>query len=164
MAVRLSIQVKGAEITRKGLRDLKREVPRIAAQDLYDTMTRAKRKVALPAPPPSYPIQWASERQRKKVLALLREAGETAYVRKGRYELGWKVRRNPSTARSLPGYSLVNDWSAAQYVGGNAYGQRQQPMHIGRWVLARDAVEVEVSKLPKTMQAHIDMVARRTKL
>lgn len=140
----LSIQIKNAKLVRKGLQDLEAEVPKIGAQQIFQAIQRAKKKVT--TYPPELPDQ--------------------QYVRTGRYGRGWKIRRQPGAGRKIPGYSLIGRAEQRgrryeRYVGGDAYGQRQAQIHADRWVLVRDAIEQEVDGLPARIEKHIGMVARR---
>jgi hypothetical protein len=159
--MQLSVQVKGAQLKRQGLENLRREIPIIGKARIYEVLMRAKRRLMNPAPPPHYPIQWKSEKQRRYVMALLRKMGGGPYVRKGGYELGWQVITSQTAGNVKAGYTLVNKWGAAQFVGGNAYGQFQQPFHAGRWPVMRTVVGEEVMRLPKSIEDNIVMVAKR---
>jgi hypothetical protein len=144
MPVQLSVKLRGAELVRQGLKDLRAEVPKIGAQDLYDALKRARAKVIkYPPPPPG-----------------------SRYRRTGTYGRAWTVRRNPTGRRQFAGYTLIGHAvqrvrEYTKYVGGDAYGLQQAMIHEGRWVLARDAIEAEMKKLPRITQDHIDTVARR---
>lgn len=159
MPVTLSIQVKGAEIKRRGLQNLRREIPIIAAQHIYEILVKVKRKLGI-GRRIRYPIQWDSERQRRAFFASNGFGGGIPYHRTGGYGRAWQIRRNPGV-RVMAGYSMVNALESAQYIGGNAYGQRQSNIHRGRWPIVRDEVELAVQQLPRLIEDHITMVARR---
>jgi hypothetical protein len=150
MPVRYSIRLRGAELVRQGLQNLKAEIPRIGQQDIYDAMKRAWDRVV------KYPPELPGSR----------------YVRTGTYGRAWTVKKSPGSGGSLgnriiPGYTLVGNAvdrrgrDYTKYVGGDAYGLSQARIRQGRWVPARDAVDREVERLPQTVQNHLDSVARR---
>lgn len=154
MPVQLTVKTRGAEIVRAGLEDLSKEVPRISRRRIYNTMLKVRSRLRAPAPKPSYPIRWDSERQRRKVLALLRQRGDLPYTRKGRYEKGWHIARTPT------GYRLENPVLYSRYVGGAADGSGQSNIHRGRWPLFQQIVEEEIQTLPPDIEQHIGYYAR----
>lgn len=161
MPVTLSVQVKGAEIVRRGLQNLRLATPKIGAQTIYDAMLRIQRRLKQPGGPITYPVHWDSERQRRAFFATGGFGRGIPSTRTGTYQRGWMIRRNPSTVRVQAGYSLINNTREARFVGGSAYGDGQSRIHRGRWVRLRDITDEELRDLPKTIQRSIDMVARR---
>lgn len=136
----ISIRVRG-ELVRKGLQDLHKEIPQIGRQQIRVVMERVKR--IMEAYPPERPMQ--------------------QYQRTGRLFYSWGIDRLGNT-----GYTLKNDAQRrgkyyAQWVVGDAYGNKQnRKYHKGRWPLLRDTVEEEVEKrLPPAVAREIVMVARR---
>lgn len=146
MPAELSVQVKGGELTRQGLQNLKADVPKIGQQAIYNVFVRARSRVTTyPPPPPG-----------------------SRYRRTYTYKRGWTIRKNPSATRAIAGYTLVGravqrgrDYT--KYVGGSAYGTSQAGIHRGRWVTVRDALEGEQAKLDADVQSHLEMAARRVK-
>lgn len=133
--IRLSIAVgPGARLVRQGLQNLRAEVPKIGRQRIYETAERIMRKMQ------KYPPM----RQGQK------------YTRTFRFRDSWKIRRLEN------GSALSNSAPYTRYVVGNAYGQGQAWMHVGRWVPFRDVADAETEKLPKTIRENISMVARRS--
>ena len=137
--MQLSIRVDGV-LVRKGLQDLTAEIPKIGRRQIYDAMNRITRKME--AYPPERPLQ--------------------KYVRTGRLGFSWWVKRLDD------GYTISNDVRSirtgkpyAVYVVGDAYGTRQAWMHVGRWLVFRDVVDVEMERLPGGVAKQIVMVARR---
>jgi hypothetical protein len=164
MATTLSVQIRNAELVRKGLENFSREIPRIGAQQIYDALLRAQKRLKEPGAKPTYPIHWDSEKQRRAFFATKGFGRGIPTKRTGKYVRSWHIRRNPRPARATEGYSLINDAGHARYVGGSAYAAGQSRIHAGRWVRVRDVLEQETRDLPKRIQEHIGMVARRERL
>lgn len=132
----LSMTVRNAEIVRRGLEDLNREIPRIGRLQIYQTSKAIVRTTKNYPPPPA----------------------TSTYIRTFTLGGGWQiVSRND-------GYTIQNDTPYTKHVVGNAYGLEQAWMHQGRWQLLRDVAEEEVSKLPPAIDNEISMVARRSGL
>lgn len=133
---RLSIEVKGADIVRKGLQDLSAEIPKIGREQIYRAgQAIVRRMKEYPAPPP-----------------------QSLYIRTGTLGGGWTLTSNKD------GYTVRNNTPYTKYVVGNAYGLEQAFMHVGRWQVFRDVQEEEVNKLPPAISNEITMVARRVGL
>jgi hypothetical protein len=129
----LSIEVKNADIVRKGLQDLGAEIPKIGRLQIYQTEQAIVRRMkAYPPPPPA-----------------------STYMRTGTLGAGWTI--TPTTN----GYMIRNDTPYTKWVVGNAYGLEQAWMHVGRWQLLRDVQDEEVAKLPPEIEKEISAVARR---
>lgn len=147
MAVTTSIRVEGARLVRQGLQNLDRQLPLIGAQRIFEAMKRARRAVIRYPSPPS----------------------GSRYKRTGIYGKGWKIRRNPRTGRKSDGYSLLGqarqqgrDYTV--FVSGSARGGKQAPIHQNRWKPVREAINDEIKALPKDIEKHIGLAARRLKL
>jgi hypothetical protein len=138
--MQLSIKVKG-ELVRKGLQDLAAEIPKIGRQQIRTMLNRVARRMQ----------EYPGERP-----------GQT-YKRTGRLFYSWKIEEIQN------GYTISNTAARkgrayAGYVVGDAYGTQQAWMHKGRWLVTRDVVEEEVTKLPPAIEDEITMVARRSGL
>jgi hypothetical protein len=155
MPVRLSLRTIGADLVRQGLEDLGAEIPRIGQRRIYNTMLRVRSRLRQPAPRPRYPISWDSERQRRFVMALLREQGGPPYRRSGRYEKGWNI------VKTGTGYRIENNTPGALHIGGDHSGHGQSRIHEGRWPLFQRVVEDEVKGLPPDVESHISYYARQ---
>lgn len=155
MAVQLTVKVTGAEIVRKGLADLAAEVPKIARKDIYDMMVKVRGIMRTPGHPPTYPIRWDSDRQRRYVMAMLRAADNLPYRRSNALPSGWNIESKDK------GYRLYNDAKAAVYVYGNYEGARQSAIHQSRWPVAQEVVEGFITELPPTMEQHITYYGRQ---
>lgn len=144
MGVRLTVAVSDkARIVRQGMQNLRREIPQIGAQKMYDALSRAKARITrYPAIP----------------------AGST-YQRSGTFGHGWQIIR--LTGGDRQGWRLhgeARDRRGRDYthwVSGSAYGTMQARVHAGRWVKVRDAVDDEVRKLPAAIREELAIVARR---
>jgi hypothetical protein len=137
--MRLSIQIKNAELVRQGLEDLEAEVPKIGRRKIYDAMNRITREME------GYPAERPGQR----------------YKRTGNLGFSWDVKKIErgyvveNTAKDKRG-RLYGKW-----VVGDAYGKKQAWMHRGRWPLLRDVVEKEIDGLPKAIANEITTVSRR---
>ena len=152
----MNMKVVGAELVRKGLEDLSQEIPRISRQRIYMTLTRARNILRKPAPRPSYPINWDSEKQRRFVLAMLRKRGGLPYRRSGKYQKGWNVAKAGNMA-----YTLTNDTPGAEFIGGDFIGRWQSRVHQSRWPVANDVLADEIDTLPNEIENNIASEARR---
>lgn len=137
--IRLTIGIsKNAKIVRQGLQNLRAEVPKIGRQRMFEAMQRIV--VRMQKYPPERPGQ--------------------KYRRTFRFRAGWRINSIPDSPAQT-GWQVTNVVPYAKYPVGNAYGEGQAWMHVGRWNLFRDVAEAEIGKLPKTIQNEVVMVARR---
>ena len=151
----LSIKVKG-ELVRKGLQDLADEIPKVGRQQIRDMMNRVVRKMQ------EYPPEPANRERRSShsiLGTIITRTGRT-----GTYFRSWKIEQVGNTGYKLENTAARKGRAYAVYVGGDAYGNRQAWMHVGRWNVTRDVVEEEVEKLPEDIEKEIVMVARRNGL
>lgn len=137
----LSIDMKNAELVRKGLQDLGAEIPKVGRLQIYRTMqtvTRRMKEYWTMGQPPELP----------------------SYTRTGTLAGGWMILPKDN------GYTAMNSTPYTQGVHGNAYGLGQAWMHAkpGRHKTLRDVTEEEVEKLPPDVEKEISMVARRVGL
>jgi hypothetical protein len=144
-----------ARLVRQGLEDLKREIPRVGRARMYGALFRVMQRMKKAGKRMTYPVKWASIRQRKKVMALLRKNNNLPYRRTGVYQKAYRIRRLPQ------GHELSNPLSRAKFIGGDARGNRQARMHQGRWPVLRDEVDKELQKLPSAVVEHLKLVARQ---
>jgi hypothetical protein len=154
----LSVQVDGT-LVRNGLQNLASDIPKVSRLTIYRTSQRIQQRMKKVGARPSYPINWASDKQRRAFFASNGFGGGIPYRRSNRYPSGWKVVQKGDT-----GYTVINEESAAQWVAGNAYGQRQSSIHAGRWPVFRDEADAEIKDLPAEIEREIVMVARRNGL
>lgn len=154
MPIQMTVKTKGAELVRKGLEDLTTQIPQIARSRIYNTMLAMRRELRTPAPRPTYPIRWDSDRQRRYVLAMLRARDDLPYQRTGELPAAWEI----VPARN--GYRLENPKSAALYLYGDHSGSGQSNIHAGRHPLMAVVVENHIMELPPDIENHISYYAR----
>lgn len=154
MPVRLSIKLQGAELVRRGLEDIGNEIPKISRLRIYEMMQRVKKKLQAPAPKPSYPINWDSEKQRRAFFATDGFSRGIPTKRTGRHEKGWNI------VKLGLGYRMENTGPGAGFIYGDYAGQGQSKIHAGRWPLFQQSVEDEVQGLPPDIESHIGYYSR----
>lgn len=154
MTVQLSIKTQGAELVRQGLQDLEREIPLIGRRGIYDLMLDVRAVMRTPGSTPTYPIKWDSDKQRRYVLAMLREADNLPYRRTNALPRAWDIQKLPN------GYRLFNPEQAAVYIYGNYEGQRQSRIHEGRHPIAQETIEIGLQRLPQEIESKISYYAR----
>ncbi len=132
--IKLTLSVsKNAKLVRQGLHNLRAEIPKIGKARLYEAMRRIVTKMQVY--PPKRPGQ--------------------KYRRTFRFQKAWRIKASEN------GYVIENGMPYAKYPVGNAYGQGQAWMHVGRWQLFRDVADAEIGKEAKAIQSNVVMVARR---
>lgn len=154
----LTVRVNG-QMVRQGLQNLAADIPQVGRLQIYRASQRVQKRMKQPGSKPSYPIPWASEKQRRAFFATDGFGGGIPHSRTNAYVDAWKIERIGDT-----GYQVVNRTKAAKYVGGNAYGLGQSQIHAGRWPLFRDVAEDELKNLPEEVAKEIRIVARRSGL
>ncbi len=85
---------------------------------------------------PRYPIRWKSARQRRKVMAMLRESGNLPYVRTHKIAQGWwVVLENLADGEGV--FGVVNTAPGVEFV----QGDYAQPFHLDTgWVQAAPVI------------------------
>ena len=156
--MQLSIRVQGT-LVRNGLQNLDAEIPKVSRLVIYRSSQRIVQRVKRPGARPNHPINWVSARQRKGFFASEGFGGGVPTRRSNRYINSWKI-----VSKDDIGYTVINDSPGAKFVGGDAYGQSQSPIHAGRWPLFRDEFEAEVNNLAPEIAKEILMVSRRNGL
>ncbi len=154
MPVQMTLKTTGAELVRKGLEDLAREIPLISRQRIYELMQDIRDVMRTPGVPPSHPIKWDSDKQRRYVLAMLREADNLPYRRTDATPRAWDIEKTSN------GYRLYNPKNWAVYLYGNYEGARQSRIHEGRHPLAQETIEIGLSRLPGEIEEHITYYGR----
>ena len=162
----LSLKIKNAVLVRKGLEHLRKAIPEISRQRLYDAALEIRRTMKEPGTEaPSYPpawVKWDSAKQRRAFFATDGFGGGIPYKRKGTYEANWKIEKSPAGSRpASEGYHLVNSLEYAKFIGGTARGARQSRIHKDRWNVFRKVADRIVAKLPKTVIRSLQVIARR---
>lgn len=91
---------------------------------------------------PRYPLRWASAKQRRYVMWLLRSTNNLPYERTHQLSQGWEVSVTFNQKNNGGTVTLSNPADAAQYV----YGPAQQPYHSDTgWPLMRDVAADEAN-------------------
>lgn len=107
-------------------REVERQI-RIIGHDVLVLMQQ-------PGLEPTYPIEWASDKQRKAFFATNGFGGGIPYKRDMQYEQDWKA------VPIQDGVMVQNEDSAAIFVAGDEEGKDQSPIHKRRWPLFHDAI------------------------
>jgi hypothetical protein len=158
MANRFIIKIHG-EMVRQGLENLSNEIPLVGRQRIYQRMLRVKTRMSQPAPKPSYPIPWDSERQKRAFFASNGFRNGIPYRRNGATEKGWTL------GQIEDGYRLANETPAAFFVYGDLFQRKSQSnIHAGRWPLTKVVAFEELNALPQELQADIEAAKKRSGL
>lgn len=152
--IQLKIRARNADIVRMGLEDFTAEVPKIGRQRIYNMMREAKSILSTPGSPITYPVSWDSEKQKRFVIAMLRERGNLPYNRTGRLPAGWKIEK------AGEGYLMSNPYDEAVYIYGNYEGARQSRIHRGRHPVMQDVLETQIQGLPSEIEQAITYYGR----
>lgn len=90
---------------------------------------------------PSYPLRWASERQRRFVMAKLRREKNLPYRRTHKFVRGWKITHTATVSGGM--IVVSNPWDKEIYVTGT----QQQPFHADTgWYKSRDLIAAAAIK------------------
>lgn len=144
-----------ARMVRKGLEQLRAEVPKVGRSRMYSALVRVLNRLKKPGKKPKRPIPWDSIKQMRAFFASNGFGGGIPHKRRGAYQKGFRIKAIPQ------GHELSNTAKGAKYVGGNARGVRRSRIHVGTWPLVRDEVDKEVAKLPSAVVQHLKIVARQ---
>mgnify|MGYP000606970992 CR=1 FL=1 len=152
----LSLQVKtNIEIVRQGLQNFEKEPARIGRLGLYRASQRIVKSMKKPVRRPAYPIGWVSDKQRRAFFATNGFGHGIPSKRSGEYQSGYKI-------ISLPdGYAIENNSDGAEFVGGDENGNKQSPIHAGRWPLFSSVIQEEVAGLPAEIEENIMISAKQ---
>lgn len=112
-------------------------------------------KMSVPGKPVTYPIKWDSEKQRRYVMAMLREQNDLPYTRKGGYVASWKM----STIRG--GYQVANKWNKAGFIAGDIHGKRQSRIVKGRWPVFRKVIDAALRLVPRQIVSDLKITFKR---
>lgn len=107
------------EFDNERLGHLTQDLNALVAQDVLPVANQMVEVLSTPPPPAAgyYPLRWASERQRRYVMAMLRAQGNLPYQRTGQLEQGWYS----ALAFTANGGAITigNDTPYANYVQGD---------------------------------------------
>jgi hypothetical protein len=126
-------------------------------KELDDTADRIKRAMQVPGRKVKYPIKWDSDKQRRFVMAKLREEDNLPYKRTQDYVNGWVV------DKLTDGYQVRNlVGQRAVFIAGSPTGKLdgaqhvlptgQSHIHEGRWKLFYPTMTKIVAGLPKRIK------------
>jgi len=153
--VQLTIKEQGSSELRRKLEKFRVLMPRETKADILDNLKLASVELQKPAPKPSYPISWDSEKQRRAFFASDGFGGGIPYVRTGRGSKAWQVQELAT------GGTLSNPTKQAVYIWGDNNGQNQSRIHKGRWPLFKKVVDRLKKTAPPSVQSVITGLIRR---
>jgi hypothetical protein len=137
--MKMTFSARGSRIVRQGLQDTQALPPKLGRLFFFRTMQKIVRIMR------PYPAE---------------RPGQT-YRRTGRLRRGWKIVRLGNTGYKIENRARFKGQSYLRWVVGDAYGNRQAWMHVGRWKVFRDVVDDEFEKIPPDIATEIHRVARR---
>jgi len=155
--------VPPASIVAKRFERLRKKIPLVSRQRLYDAAVEIRKKMKEPGKPPVYPINWDSEKQRKAFFAtkgtFIRGYDGPSKIptkRTNEYIKNWKVIKRDD------GYDVGNPLAHSKYIGGSARSvRRQSRIHRGRWNLFMVVKDRVIKRLPKTVKRVLKEIARQ---
>jgi len=162
----ISMEVQNVDIVRQGLEDLTGEMKKVGRQRLYFLMLRARKNIT------QYPTDRAPKQKglstaarRWLWFAATRGIIDIPYRRTGRYKHAWKIIREETGYRLEAGGYYIQGmqigYPAIFAVGGDPLGQRQAPMHQGRWPLAATVIQETFATAPDEVQEDIAYVIHK---
>ena len=153
----LSIKIiPPATIVAKRFERLRKKIPLVSRQRLYDAAVQIRKTMKEPGKGPVYPIQWDTERQRKAFFATDGFGRGIPTRRSDEYIRGWKV------IKQEDGYDVGNPLTHAKYIGGTARStRRQSKIHRGRWNLFKVVKDKVIKRLPITVKRVLKEIARK---
>ncbi len=133
----LSLTVRNAKLVAKGLQNLRADIPKIAKNNIENVFKRAVKQMK--EYPPERPNQ--------------------TYIRTYEFKNSWQI------IPMATGFKVTNTATRRGtrypfYVVGDAVGQGQAWMHVGRWLLFRDVLDFEMTKLPNITEEHLRIRAK----
>lgn len=136
----ITIRVVSGAVMGK-MKNIRAQVPVVGEKHIEDTEKRVVKQMQ------SYPPE---------------RAGQT-YNRTYRFKNSWRI------TKQARGFKLENTAAAksrryGNYVVGDAVGKGQAWMHVGRWLLFRDVVDYEMTKLPDLVEQNLKLVIRQNGL
>jgi len=153
---RLSIQIKGVKIVRKGLENLKKKIPDVARQRLWNLAVGIRKEMKVKGAKPTYPIPWDSDRQRKAFFASNGFGRGIPTKRTGEYTKAWKAIKVQEGH-----YEVSNPLAHAKYIAGNSgSSEPQSKIHQGRWNRFFFVIQRALRTLPKEIRVKVDQVIR----
>jgi hypothetical protein len=154
----IKIRVKSNKnIVKKSQENLRLNSPKIARSRMKAAAQDLKRRMSAPGKQIKYPVAWDSDKQRIKVIIMLKRRKNIPYKRSQKTEQGWKVISIPT------GYTLENRVRGNVFVYGDKDGAHQSAIHRGRWPNLRRQADIVIKALPasvkKALVAYVSKVA-----
>jgi hypothetical protein len=148
--------VPPARLVAKRFERLRRKIPLISLQRLYDAAVAIRHVMKEPGKPISHPVHWDSPRQRKAFFATDGFRRGIPTRRTDEYIRAWQV------IKIEHGYDVGNPLAHARYIGGTPKSiRRQSRIHRGRWNLLKTTIDRVVGKLPRKVRESLKITARR---
>jgi hypothetical protein len=135
---RIYVTVVNGELVRQGLQDLQAAIPKIGRNVIYEKMNVIAQSMRKYPPPPAGSRYVRTYRLRESVKVLRLDNGHAVNidpVRRGRHY--------------------------GKYVVGNAKGEEQAWMHVGRWHLFANVVQYHLRRLPDDIEQFLRQSGRR---
>ena len=130
---------------KRAIGELPKRFQTAGKKTLAEITQRIVERMSVEGKPVKYPIKWDSDRQRRYVMAMLREQDELPYTRKNIYINSWK-------RKTVTNGYIIKAPHPAGAIGGLMSGW-QSRITKGRWANLARVVFEEVSKLPKIGRA-----------
>jgi len=134
----------GARGFAKALNNLGKEIPESVKEDaLFETGINAVSILQKPGLSPTYPIDWASARQR------------AAFYASDGFGRGIPTRRTDEAVNAwnaikvIDGAEVMKPLSHAGHIFGDAFGRYQSPIHKNRWNPFADVIRAVLNLLPQ---------------
>jgi hypothetical protein len=151
----LEVRLKNAKLSSMALTRLGLDAEKTVRQVFKATTLKINEQMQVEGKPPTYPIQWDSDKQRRAFFATNGFGGGIPHVRKGAYIAGWKQQ----TIRG--GYQVANKLRYAGYIAGDLQGMRQSRIHKGRWAIFRRVVDRALKLAPKQVVSELKITFRK---
>ena len=141
----ITINVVGADLVAGKLGRVKSAVPRVSDQQILGVVTRASRVLKKYPPKPSL-SRYVRTYTLKNSVTIMKRAK------------GYALKVDPVRKGKHYGRHVVGGAEETSGVNGQAY------MHVGRWLLFRDVVNLELTKLPNYVDDHLKLVIKKENL
>lgn len=139
MGLSVNVRWENARLVRKGLEDLRRELPRIARARIYEFLRQVyKRMRRYPGKPPG-----------------------STYVRTYKLKKAWRIRRAGNMAYVISNRASFKGRVYSTYVHGDDAGTGQARVHRGRWPILLNEMLDRLEKLPKAVADNAHTIVRR---
>ena len=145
---------RGLDRLVESLRNFKRRLFPGTIDYIYRTADQIREEISKPGSPPTYPINWDSERQRKAFFATDGFGRGIPTKRSNEYVEAYHV------VRREDGAEVGNPLSHAKFIGGRA----QSNIHKGRWPIFWEVADVIIQRLPDKVKKRIVVIAQEAGL